>query len=321
MKVILLKITTFFVTLGAMLVYNFHKHVKGIKTKRGIKYGKKKDYLKKINVHYHKSDINQVGNKRPIIIYFHGGGWSAYSKGIYTTLCKRYAAMGYVVFNVNYRLAPRVKMDGVLSDCIESVLHIKNIAKNYNADSSQIVLAGDSAGAHISSFIASVVNSNAFNENSINNFKKADNKESFKCLCKEVKEVLKGKIKGLMLFYGVYNLNTMLSSKFPNIKTYATASLYGKGEDMQENLFFSPISYIDANFPPCFIASGEIDKLHNSQSVVLKDVLEDKNIKVQNLFFGKEELRAMHAYMIFDGLYTNEKTLESSKEFLKEVFD
>ena len=52
---------------------------------------------------------------------------------------------------------------------------------------------------------------------------------------------------------------------------------------------------------------------------MLKNLLEEKNIKVQNLFFGKEELRAMHAFMIFDGLYTNEKALQSSKEFLEEV--
>lgn len=317
MKVIILKITTFFITLGAMLVYNFHKHIKGIKTKRNIKYGAIKHFRKDLNIHYHKNNSENI--KRPVIVYFHGGGWTAYSKGIYTTLCKRYASMGYVVFNVNYTLAPKVKMEGVLADCLEAVLFANSNASKFGGDSSQIILAGDSAGAHISSFIANVVNSSSFKTETFDYLKGAKDLNRFKNLCKEAKSVLKDKIKALLLFYGVYDLNTMLASKFPNIRTYVEASLYGKGNDKVENRLFSPVEHIGDKFPPCFIASGEIDKLHESQSFMLKNLLEEKNIKVQNLFFGKEELRAMHAFMIFDGLYTNEKALQSSKEFLEEV--
>ena len=44
--------------------------------------------------------------------------------------------------------------------------------------------------------------------------------------------------------------------------------------------------------------------------------IEEKNIKTDVLFFRKKEKRAMHAYMIFDGLETNMITLERLEKFL-----
>ena len=56
MSVLILKIVTFITTLIAGLVYNFRKHVKGIKTKYNIRYtcGKKNVY-QYMDVHYHKN--------------------------------------------------------------------------------------------------------------------------------------------------------------------------------------------------------------------------------------------------------------------------
>ena len=47
------------------------------------------------------------------------------------------------------------------------------------------------------------------------------------------------------------------------------------------------------------------------------DTLKENNVKTDVLFFNKKEKRAMHAYMIFDGLETNKITLSRAEKFLK----
>lgn len=273
-----------------MLVYNFHKHIKGIKTKKHIKYNKTGNRFNYLDISYPKNNNGGL----PCVIYFHGGGWTCYSKSIYSTLTRRIADMGYVVFNINYSLAPKYKIDRILNDAIDAVKFVINNANDYGGDSSKIFIGGDSAGAHISAMTAS----NIFN-----------NPKEF--------SKFKDRIKGLILFYGVYDISSMLSTGFPNIKTYAKATFYGKAKDEEENYKYSPINYITNDYPPCFIASGEIDKLHKSQSKEFAKLLEEKNIKTDVLFFRKKEKRAMHAYMIFDGLETNKITLERLEIFLK----
>lgn len=277
------------------LVYNFHKPIKGIKTKHNLKYKKKANRYNRLDVHFQKEQSEKL---KPCIIYFHGGGWTSYSKSIYTTLCRRFANMGYVVFNVNYGLAPIYKMDDIVSDAISAIKFVREIAKEYGGDPDKITLAGDSAGAHISSLVTGMVNCG-----------KIDFPE------------LKGKIKSLILLYGVYDLDTTYVSGFPNIRTYLRSSLSGKMKDKAENRYFSSIDYVSSDFPPVFMASGQIDKLHKSQSAVMEKKLEECGVNVEKLFFAKKELRAMHAYMIFDGLETNVETLNHIEKFLKGVYE
>ena len=204
--------------------------------------------------------------------------------------------MGYVVFNVNYSLAPLYKMQDIINDCVCAINFARAKAKEFGGDPDNIVLAGDSAGAHLSAIIVSFIK-----------HKKIDIPE------------LEGKIKALLLFYGVYDLETMKTTGFPRIKEYGEAALIGKNKDKEENAYYSPIYYIDPSFPPCFIASGKIDKLHDSQSRVLAHKLKENNVKTNTLFFEKDEFKSMHAYMIFDGLSTNVETLTQVERFLKEV--
>lgn len=293
MYIYIVKLITLIGTVMSMLVYNFHKPFKGIKTARNKKYKARASLKNYLDIHYEKKKSETL---KPCIIYFHGGGWCCYSKGIYTTLSRRLAKMGYVVFNCNYSLAPLKKMDAIMSDALAALKYARSVAEKYGGDKDKIILGGDSAGAHIASLLAGQINSG-----------KIDYCEAL------------GKIKALLLFYGVFDLDTMQKTGFPNIRTYAKASLVYKGKNVAENREFSSVDYVDSSFPPCLVASGEIDKLHLSQSAEFAKVLEKNNVKVEKLFFKKSEKRAMHAYMIFDGLETNVVTLKRAEKFLKGV--
>lgn len=291
-KIYWIKFTTWLSTGISMVVYNFHKSIKGIKTKKNISYGNKSNFAQKFDVHYPEN----IMHDKPIIVYFHGGGWTAYSKHIFTTLTRRLAEMGYVVFNCNYRLAPKYKIDDIINDGVMAIKKAKEIAADFAGDSSKIILAGDSAGAHIASMIMAKAAS-------------GDNK---------YKE-LYNNIKAMILLYGVFDLLTMLKSGFPNIKTYASASIRGGINNLQEMEQLSPIKYDLSKFAPCLIASGEIDKLHTSQSQTMYNALKNAGVNAHKVFFNKDEFKAMHSYMIIDGISTNVKTLHEIKKFLKEV--
>lgn len=290
----IIKFITFIGTLLSSLVYNFHKPIKNVKTKRNVCYKKKWKCSNLFDVHYPK---DSGGKKLPCIIYFHGGGWLSYSKSVYTTLCRRFASMGYVVFNVNYGLAPLNKIDDIMNDSVSAIKFVQANAEEFGADPEKITLAGDSAGAHIASLFVGLVNSG-----------KIDFPE------------IKNKIQSLILLYGVFDIETAKTSGFPNIRTYIRSTFNGKGKNTELNKEYSPMTYVSKDFPKVFIASGEIDKLHKSQSLKMEKELSENGVSVEKLFFPKKELRAMHAFMIFDGLETNVKTLKNIEKFLKGVY-
>lgn len=293
-----LKIKAFFETILSKLVYNFHKRIKGVKSVKNLKYKERSNIYNKLDIHYKEQDFLD-GKKSPIIVYFHGGGWSCYSKYIFTTLTRRLADMGYVVFNCNYSLAPKYKLNDIMQDAVKALKYATSVAKKYGGDPNKIILAGDSAGAHICSMLSAFSNDNT---HAMGN--------------------LKDKLKALVLFYGVFNLKTALDSKFPKIRTYISASIHGKlnTEDGQKQLDkYSPVNYDISSFPPCFIASGEVDKLHKSQSLEFSNQLKKSGIMTQTVFFDDKEYRAMHAFMTIDGISTNIKVLEELKKFLGDV--
>ena len=132
-------------------------------------------------------------------------------------------------------------------------------------------------------------------------------------------KALRNSIKALILLYGVFDLESALSSGFPGIKTYIDAAVSGGIQNKIEMQKNSPMLHNLSGFPPCLLASGEIDKLHKSQSKVFYEKLKESNVTAQKIFFDKNEFKALHSYMIVDGISTNVKTLSKIKNFLMEV--
>ncbi len=86
----------------------------------------------------------------PIIVYFHGGGWVISNLDVYEPSCRALCnACEAVVISVAYRLAPENKYPAALNDAYHSTQWIiKNVAK-FNGISSQVLVAGESAGGNL----------------------------------------------------------------------------------------------------------------------------------------------------------------------------
>jgi acetyl esterase len=90
----------------------------------------------------------------PVLIYFHGGGFAIGSKRSHRALAAAYASQGYLVCNVDYRLAPKHPFPAAIEDACAAWLWALDHVKDYDGDKLQMGLAGESAGANLALAVA-----------------------------------------------------------------------------------------------------------------------------------------------------------------------
>lgn len=88
------------------------------------------------------------GGNRPGMLMIHGGGDKA-TIGHFRKASKRYAAMRFVVFNVNYRLSREAPAPAAVEDVKSALRFMHAQAGEWKMDSTRIVATGGSAGSHL----------------------------------------------------------------------------------------------------------------------------------------------------------------------------
>ena len=90
----------------------------------------------------------------PVLVYLHGGGWVAGSARTHRKLGLRFAEAGYLVVNVDYRLAPEAPFPAPFDDCVFAVRWAAANATRFGGDARRLAIGGDSAGANLSAAVA-----------------------------------------------------------------------------------------------------------------------------------------------------------------------
>jgi acetyl esterase/lipase len=91
---------------------------------------------------------DQVAVGAPVVIFFHGGGWSIGDKDEYGFVADALKATGCVIVIPDYRLSPDVTFPAFVEDGAAAVAWV--VA---NLPGRRIFLAGHSAGAHIAALL------------------------------------------------------------------------------------------------------------------------------------------------------------------------
>ena len=85
----------------------------------------------------------------PVILYIHGGGFRILSKDTHFGMAMQFARRGYLVFNINYRLAPRHPYPAAVQDACHAYEWVVEHAEGFGGDLGKFILAGESAGGNL----------------------------------------------------------------------------------------------------------------------------------------------------------------------------
>lgn len=221
--------------------------------------------------------------KRPLLIYVHGGGFVSGDLDSRDCYCYDWAKSGYVVANIDYSNAPKAVFPTIYREIFAALDIVLDNAEKYNIDTSKIIVNGESAGGHIALYIA--------------NF--AKDKSLFDKLNVPFKHKDIFDIKGVVSNCGAIGIASMATSTFLNIKPmvagYSGFSIDHliNNKDSEEVSILTPA--VTNNYPPTYIIYAEHDAL-KLESFALQEKLMQKNIPHEVFpYVGK---LANHAYSL-----------------------
>jgi acetyl esterase/lipase len=92
--------------------------------------------------------------KYPVIVFFHGGGWTTGDLDSYERSCLMIARQtGYIVVAIDYRLAPENPFPAALEDCYQAVKAVLRWHK-VSGSPHKLTLMGDSAGGNLAAAVS-----------------------------------------------------------------------------------------------------------------------------------------------------------------------
>ena len=238
-----------------------------------------------------------------VVLWVHGGAFVGGDKRDAEIYATALASEGYAVVCINYRRAPEAKYPAPVIQTGEAYLWIKTLADSYPMDAERLVLAGDSAGAHIAAQFAAI----------------QSNGEYAKEMAIEPIVPLEF-IKATLLFCGPFDTAKILAidSSIMNFLMGKAAWAYF-GEKAWEGKFASQATvtdYITADFPPSFISDGNTLSFEE-HGRALAEELEKKGVPVETYFVSAEEEVTKHEYQFVMNTPAAKKSFEKALAFLK----
>jgi len=175
-------------------------------------------------------------------------------------------------------------------------------AKRLHVDPSRLVLAGDSAGAHIAAQLANVIAVPSY----------ADS-------VGVVPLVRLQQLAGIILFCGVYRIAPVRRQGHSGITDRVMLWAYSGEKDFMSDPRFakaSVVDYVTADFPATFISAGNADPLL-PQSRELAAALSARGVRVDSLFFPDDHAPALpHEYQFNLDTDEGQLALERAVGFL-----
>lgn len=186
---------------------------------------------------YHRRDKSE---RRPAVIYIHGGGWVGGSKEASVLRIAPYLEMGFNVVNVEYRLGRVARAPAAVEDCRCALRWVHRNAEQYGIDTSRLVLTGASAGGHLSLTTGMLQVSAGFDAECISG--------------------TDPKVAAIVNYYGITDVADLMAGK-PNEKSYTVSWLGSQTDRDRIAVAVSPIHHVRKDLPPILTIHGDADRV------------------------------------------------------------
>ena len=104
------------------------------------------------------------GCELPVIVNIHGGGLIGGSKNLSVGFCRQLAKRGYLVFSLEYRLIPEVRVYEQFDDVCAGMDCIGRKLVDFDVDFTRIYMVAESAGAYLATYVAAMKRSKALQD-------------------------------------------------------------------------------------------------------------------------------------------------------------
>lgn len=91
----------------------------------------------------------------PVLVFVHGGWWRAFDKRDHSFVAPPFTREGAMVVVPNYGLAPSVTIETIALQLTRALAWVRRNAALYGGDPERIVVAGHSAGGHLTAMLLS----------------------------------------------------------------------------------------------------------------------------------------------------------------------
>jgi acetyl esterase/lipase len=150
--------------------------------------------------------------KHPLLINLHGGGFSiGHARDDARFLTHITSSLSCVAVSIDYRLAPTYPFPTAIEDIISSILYLWEHAEEFGIDTEETVITGFSAGGFLAYSVVIGL------------------EDMLKKRKEEGKDRVKGRVKGLVVFYGGCDYTSTRAEKDasnPNLIPVIPPSLY-----------------------------------------------------------------------------------------------
>jgi acetyl esterase len=241
------------------------------------------------------SGSDAAAQGRPAVIVVHGGGWRSGERSDFPSWDAWLADEGYVVFDIDYRLAPPPSWHDAPSDVACAVGWVKENAPRYGVDPERVALMGRSAGGHLALLTAYEEKRGAIAPG---------------CAAGNVGD--RG-VAAVVGFYSPTDLVRLASDGYlPGMDGFVGGSL---GAVPGRYRHLSPVSHVDPSDPPTFLAYGGADRIvPPGQSALLGERLREAGVPHRLV----ELPWANHTFDFLWGGWSAQITRSTLKEFLEE---
>lgn len=264
-----------------------------------------------------------TGTDKPLgtVVWTHGGAWISGDKANDRSYFEILASHGYTVIGLDYGYGPEAKFPTAVFQINDALAFIQENALTYHVDVNRIVMAGDSAGANLTSQVAALTTNPDYAA-----------QMSFTPALKP------SQLRGLVLNCGVYDMANMIGDSDQMDAVHTTSSsqsflqklltwgdttslwAYTGDKDLTKSTSIaqmSTINFATKDFPPVYITGGNADPLTAAQSVPMVNKLTSLGVSVDSLFWPANYTPALpHEYQFRLDLAAAQTALTRTFEFL-----